>query len=49
MDFNENNATEAVLNSFSKIKDERLKEIMSSIIFHLHEVVKKLSPQKKSG
>ena len=28
MDFNEKNATEAVLNSFSKIKDERLKEIL---------------------
>ena len=44
MDFNENNATEAVLNSFSKIKDERLKEIMNSIIFHLHEVVKEVAP-----
>ncbi|MGA0449424.1 MAG: dioxygenase, partial [Methylophilaceae bacterium] len=44
MDFNENNATEAVLNSFSKIKDGRLKEIMNSIIFHLHEVVKEVEP-----
>ena len=47
MDFNENNATEAVLNSFSKIKDERLKEIMSSIIFHLHEVVKEVEPTEE--
>ena len=31
MDFNEKNATEAVLNSFAGIKDNRLKEIMSSI------------------
>ena len=47
MDFNENNATEAVLNSFSKIKDKRLKEIMSSIIFHLHEVVKEVEPTEE--
>ena len=47
MDFNENNATEAVLNSFSKIKDERLKEIMSSIIFNLHEVVKEVEPTEE--
>jgi hypothetical protein len=42
MDFNENNATEAVLNSFSKIKDDILKEIMRTLIFHLHEVVKEI-------
>ena len=28
MDFNENNATEAVLNSFARIEDKRLKQIM---------------------
>ena len=39
MDFNEKNATDAVLNSFSGIKDKRLKEIMSSIITHLYKVV----------
>ena len=44
MDFNENNATEAVLSSFAKIKDKRLKQIMNSIITHLHEVVKKVEP-----
>ena len=27
MDFNENNATEAVLNSFARIEDKRLKQI----------------------
>ena len=32
MDFNEKNATDAVLDSFSKIKDKRLKQIMNSII-----------------
>ena len=42
MDFNEKNATEAVLNNFTGIKDDRLKEIMSSIITHLHEVVKEV-------
>jgi hydroxyquinol 1,2-dioxygenase len=44
MDFNENNATEAVLSSFAKIKDKRLKEIMNSIITHLHQVVKEVEP-----
>ncbi len=44
MDFNENNATDAVLSSFAKIKNKRLKQIMSSIITHLHEVVKEVEP-----
>ena len=44
MDFNEKNATDAVLDSFSKIKDKRLKQIMNSIITHLHEVVKEVEP-----
>ena len=44
MDFNEKNATNAVLDSFSKIKDKRLKQIMNSIITHLHEVVKEVEP-----
>ena len=35
MDFNEDNATEAVLESFSNINDDRLKTIMNSIITHL--------------
>ena len=47
MDFNEKNATEAVLNSFAGIKDNRLKEIMSSIITHLHEVVKEVEPTEE--
>ena len=44
MDFNENNATEAVLSSFAKIKDKRLKKIMNSLITHLHQVVKEVEP-----
>ena len=44
MDFNENNATEAVIESFSEIKDLRLKKIMKSIITHLHQVVREVEP-----
>ena len=44
MDFNENNATEAVISSFAKIKDKRLKQIMNSLITHLHQVVKEVEP-----
>ena len=44
MDFNENNATEAVIKSFSEIKDLRLKKIMKSIITHLHQVVREVEP-----
>ncbi len=47
MDFNENTATEAVLNSFANIKDQRLKAIMNSIITHLHQVVKEVEPTDK--
>ena len=47
MDFNENSATEAVLNSFSNIKDKRLKAIMNSIITHLHQVVKEVEPSEE--
>ena len=47
MDFNENNATDAVLNSFSNIKDKRLKKIMNSIITHLHQVVKEVEPTEE--
>ena len=47
MDFNENNATEAVLESFSKVSDVRLKTIMNSIITHLHQVVKDIEPTEE--
>ena len=39
MDFTKKMQTEAVLYSFVGIKDNRIKEIMSSIITRLHEVV----------
>jgi catechol 1,2-dioxygenase len=44
MDFNEKTATNAVLDSFSSIKNERLKYIMNSIVTHLHEVIKEVEP-----
>jgi hydroxyquinol 1,2-dioxygenase len=47
MDFNEYNATEAVLESFSNINDDRLKTIMNSIITHLHQVVKEVEPSEE--
>ena len=43
-DFNEKTATDGVLNSFQTIKDQRLKELMNSIIRHLHMVVKETEP-----
>ena len=47
MDFNEHNATEAVLESFSNINNDRLKTIMNSIITHLHQVVKEVEPSEE--
>ena len=47
MDFNECNATEAVLESFSNINDDRLKTIMNSIITHIHQVVKEVEPSEE--
>ncbi len=43
-DFNEKNATAGVLKSFENIKNERVKKLMSSIITHLHQVVKETEP-----
>ena len=43
-DFNEKTATDGVLKSFQAIKDQRLKELMSSIVSHLHMVVKETEP-----
>ena len=43
-DFNENTATDGVLKSFQTIKDHRLKELMTSIVSHLHMVVKETEP-----
>ena len=47
MDFNEHNATKAVLESFNNISDKRLKTIMNSIITHLHQVVKEVEPSEE--
>ena len=47
MDFNEHNATKAVLESFNNISDKRLKIIMNSIITHLHKVVKEVEPSEE--
>lgn len=47
MDFNEKTATNAVLDSFSSIKNDRLKFIMNSIVTHLHEVVKEVEPTEE--
>jgi len=43
-DFNENTATDGVLKSFQTIKNQRLKELMGSIVSHLHMVVKETEP-----
>ncbi len=43
-DFNENNATEGVLKSFESIQNERIKQLMGSIVKHMHEVVKETEP-----
>ena len=47
MDFNEATATDAVLESFSNIKNNRLKLIMNSMITHLHQVVKEVEPTEE--
>lgn len=43
-DFNENTATAAVLERMSGAKDARFKEIMTSVVTHLHAVVKEVEP-----
>ena len=43
-DFNEHNATEAVIERMSGAKDARFKEIMTSVITHLHSVVREVEP-----
>jgi catechol 1,2-dioxygenase len=42
--FNEDNATEAVLARMDQCDNPRLKQVMSSIISHLHAVVKEVEP-----
>jgi protocatechuate 3,4-dioxygenase beta subunit len=43
-DFNENTATAAVLERLSGCEDPRLKEIMTSVITHLHAVIRETEP-----
>jgi protocatechuate 3,4-dioxygenase beta subunit len=43
-DFNENTATAAVLERLSGCKDARLKEIMTSVITHLHTLIREVEP-----
>ena len=41
-DFNETNATEAVIRSFESCADPRMKEVMTSLIQHLHDFVREV-------
>ena len=43
-DFNEQNATEAVLARLDGCPDARLKEVMTSVVRHLHAVVREVEP-----
>lgn len=43
-DFNETNATEAVIERMSDCDNPRLKEIMTSVVRHLHAVVREVEP-----
>lgn len=43
-DFNEHNATEAVLSRLAGAKDERFREVMSCVIRHLHAVAREAEP-----
>ena len=46
-DFNEQNATEAVLARLQNCGDPRLKQIMSSVVKHLHEVIREVEPTQQ--
>src|SRR5262245_47441960 len=43
-DFNEHTATAAVIDRMSGCKDVRLKEIVTSLVTHLHAVVREVEP-----
>ena len=43
-DFNENNATAAVIERMSGAKDARFKQIMTSLVTHLHAMVREVEP-----
>ena len=42
-DLTEHNITDAVLSSFANAKDARLKEIMTSLVRHLHAFIKEVN------
>lgn len=44
MDFNEDNATNAVVASFSRSADQRLRTVMESLTTHLHALVREVEP-----
>jgi catechol 1,2-dioxygenase len=46
-DFNETTATAAVIERLSESRDPRLKEIMTSVITHLHAVVREVEPTQE--
>src|SRR5579863_857790 len=43
-DFNEHSITDAVLERFANTPDPRLKEIVGSIVRHLHDCVREIEP-----
>jgi protocatechuate 3,4-dioxygenase beta subunit len=43
-DFNEHTATAAVIERMAECRDPRLKEIITSVVTHLHAVVKEIEP-----
>jgi len=43
-DFNEHNITQAVIDRFAGTPDARLKEIMNSLVTHLHDFVRDVEP-----
>ncbi|RHW29189.1 6-chlorohydroxyquinol-1,2-dioxygenase [Nocardioides immobilis] len=44
MDFNEHNATDAVVSSFTQASDPRLRAVMESLTRHLHGFVREIEP-----
>ncbi|MEV0110892.1 dioxygenase [Nocardia sp. NPDC050799] len=46
-DFSETTATEAVVQSFSGTRDERLRQILTSLTVHLHDFVRDIEPTQR--
>ena len=46
-DFSEDTATDIVLSCLAACHDERLKEVMSSVVRHLHAVVREVEPTQE--